>query len=66
MQCPKCGGETGFILTKITHNQEFITWYGRTYHVEGTHLRENKRVQCSDCRLFLKITPEIEMLIINR
>ena len=66
MQCPKCGGKSGFTLTKTTRNQEFITWDARTYHVEGVHLRENNRVQCNDCKAFLKITPEIERLIINR
>jgi hypothetical protein len=66
MQCPKCGGKTGFVMTQITRAQEFITWDGRTYYVKGTYLRENKRVQCNDCEAFLKITPEIEMLIINR
>jgi len=66
MQCPKCAGKSGFILTKITRNSEFVRWDGVVSHVEGEHLRENKRVKCWDCGTLLKISPEIELLIINR
>jgi ribosomal protein S27AE len=64
--CPKCGGITGFLVTKLTRNSDFVNWNGVVYHVEGSHLTENKRVKCIDCGALLKITDEINNLIINR
>ncbi len=53
MNCPKCGGKTGFILRSyITGWEErYIKWDGSIEwtNLDGLNYRESKTAICEDC-----------------
>ena len=65
-KCPKCGGESGFLVVKTVRHTEFIDWNGLVLDVSGVTLYENKKIKCCDCGLLIDATAEIKNAIKNK